>query len=195
MALGPREQGIARLLIVQFREMRRFEEFPIPFDQLSTANGRCDRREPLVDGVGILAARASGMVLGRVGHSGRTWFRRRRVYCLPRPVSPGNVFDRDNGNECFGQISVRLATDFATASSMVGRCVSAVTCARRTATNPQTARLSIRCMTRSAHLAAWLFGLVLAVATVGTLAVLYTADVGAEILLAVASAVTLVATP
>ncbi|HWJ00289.1 MAG TPA: hypothetical protein VNU96_14835 [Burkholderiales bacterium] len=49
-------------------------------------------------------------------------------------------------------------------------------------------------MTRS-YLAAWLFGLVVAVMTVGTLAVLYTADVGADILLAVVSAVTLVATP
>ena len=46
-------------------------------------------------------------------------------------------------------------------------------------------------MTRS-YLAAWLFGLVVAVMTVGTLAVLYTADVGADILLAVVSAVTLV---
>jgi uncharacterized membrane protein YeaQ/YmgE (transglycosylase-associated protein family) len=50
-------------------------------------------------------------------------------------------------------------------------------------------------MTRGAHLAAWLFGVVVAAMTVGALAVLYTADVGAEILLAVVSAVTLVATP
>lgn len=49
-------------------------------------------------------------------------------------------------------------------------------------------------MTRSAHFAAWLFGVVVAATTVGVLAVLYAADVGAEIL-AVVSAVTLVATP
>lgn len=50
-------------------------------------------------------------------------------------------------------------------------------------------------MTRSAHLAAWLFGTVVSGTTVGVLAVLSTADVGPEVLLAVASAVTLVATP
>ena len=50
-------------------------------------------------------------------------------------------------------------------------------------------------MTRGAHLAAWLFGVVVAAMTVGALAVLYTADVGPEILLAVVSAVTLFATP
>lgn len=50
-------------------------------------------------------------------------------------------------------------------------------------------------MTRSAHIAAWLFGVAVAATTVGVLALLYTADVGAEILLAVVSAVTLVATP
>jgi hypothetical protein len=47
-------------------------------------------------------------------------------------------------------------------------------------------------MTRSVvlgSLAAWLFGGVVAVMTVGTLAVLYVADVGAEILLAVVAAV------
>jgi hypothetical protein len=48
-------------------------------------------------------------------------------------------------------------------------------------------------MTRGAHLAAWLFGVVVAAMTVGALAVLYTAD--AEIMLAVVSAVTLFATP
>jgi hypothetical protein len=44
-------------------------------------------------------------------------------------------------------------------------------------------------------MAAWLFCVAVAAATVGALAVLSTADVGAEILLAVTSAVTLVATP
>lgn len=44
-------------------------------------------------------------------------------------------------------------------------------------------------MTHSVHLAAWLFGAVVAVMTVGTLAVLHMADVGAEILLAVVAAV------
>jgi quinol-cytochrome oxidoreductase complex cytochrome b subunit len=39
------------------------------------------------------------------------------------------------------------------------------------------------------RLAAWLFGVVVAVMTVGTLAVLYMTDVGAEILLAVIAAV------
>jgi hypothetical protein len=39
------------------------------------------------------------------------------------------------------------------------------------------------------HLAAWLFGVVAAVMTVGTLALLYMVDVGAEILLAVVAAV------
>jgi hypothetical protein len=44
-------------------------------------------------------------------------------------------------------------------------------------------------MTSSGHLAAWLFGMVVAVTTVGTLALLYMVDVGAEILLAVVAAV------
>jgi hypothetical protein len=44
-------------------------------------------------------------------------------------------------------------------------------------------------MTSSVHLAAWLFGAVVAVMTVGALALLYTVDVGAEILLAVVAAV------
>lgn len=44
-------------------------------------------------------------------------------------------------------------------------------------------------MTQSAHLAAWLFGTAVAVVTVGTLAVVSMADVGAEILLAVVAAV------
>jgi hypothetical protein len=46
------------------------------------------------------------------------------------------------------------------------------------------------CLGRSLfQLAAWLFGAVVAVMTVGTLALLYVADVGAEILLAVVAAV------
>ena len=44
-------------------------------------------------------------------------------------------------------------------------------------------------MTSSVRLAAWLFGVVVAVMTVGTLAVLHMAEVGAEILLAVVPAV------
>jgi hypothetical protein len=44
-------------------------------------------------------------------------------------------------------------------------------------------------MTSSVHLAAWLFGAVVGVMTVGALALLYTVDVGAEILLAVVAAV------
>jgi len=39
------------------------------------------------------------------------------------------------------------------------------------------------------RLAAWVFGVVVAVMTVGTLALLYMVDVGAEILLAVVAAV------
>jgi len=39
------------------------------------------------------------------------------------------------------------------------------------------------------RLAAWLFGVIVAVMTVGTLALLYMVDVGAEILLAVVAAV------
>jgi hypothetical protein len=46
-------------------------------------------------------------------------------------------------------------------------------------------------MTHSAQLAAWVFGVAVAAATVGTLAVLYLADVGAEILVAVLGVVTL----
>jgi hypothetical protein len=44
-------------------------------------------------------------------------------------------------------------------------------------------------MTSSVHLAAWVFGAVVAVMTVGALALLYMVDVGAEILLAVVAAV------
>jgi len=46
-------------------------------------------------------------------------------------------------------------------------------------------------MTHSAQLAAWVFGVTVAATTVGTLAVLYLAEVGAEILVAVLAVVTL----
>jgi len=46
-------------------------------------------------------------------------------------------------------------------------------------------------MTHSARLAAWVFGVAVAATTVGTLAALYVADLGAEILVAVLAVVTL----
>src|SRR6185369_9912022 len=84
-----REQGIGRLAIVHFREMRRFEEFPIPFDQLPLSDGFCDRREPLVDGIGIVAVRAFGMVLGRVSHSEKRGSENAESIVCPERSRPG----------------------------------------------------------------------------------------------------------